>query len=441
MIDFGKLKAACESAGISEVEVYRVTAEGSSVSTFNGAVDQNVVSLRDEVYVRGVFGGHIASLYVERDSDEEIDNIVTRLKDNASVIESNDPYFIYGGSEKYPTLPEEENDYDSYSPSDRIELCLKMERCAREASEHVINTQAGIETEVETVIIENSSGLCVKRSTADAAVVCGAVVRIGDDVKQGYYFDHVKHLSDIDCDKLRKKAVERPLASIGAKSIPSGKYPVVFESSQFISLMSCFSSMFSADALIKKLSLLDGKLGQRVFGENVTIIDDPQHEKSYSRVTFDDEGVAAFPKTVVENGILKTYLHNLKTAKMLGASSTGNGFKETSGGIGVKPANLYLKPSDVSFDDMISGVDDGIFITQMMGQHAGVNAVSGAFNLQAAGFRILDGKIADPVTLIVVSGNIIDVLNSVECIANDFEISGRHGSASVLIKELSISGQ
>lgn len=441
MIDFKKLEAACKAAGISEVEVYRITAEGASVSTFNGEVDQNVVSLRDEVFVRGVFGGHIASLYVENDCDGEIESIVCRIKENAEVIESNDPYFIFGGSKTYPTLPEEKNDYDKWSQADRIELCRTMEKRAREASEFVVSTQAAVEVETETVTIENSSGLSVRRSGADAGVVCGAVIRKDGDVKQGYYFDHLKNLADVDYEKLCEKAVLRPISSIGAKSIPSGKYPVVFENTQFISLLGCFASMFSADAVIKKLSLLDGKLGEKVFGDNITLIDDPQHEKSYQRVTFDDEGVAAFPKTVVEGGVLKTYLHNLKTAKMLGAESTGNGFKESSGGIGVLPTNLCLKPSDTSFDDMISDIENGVLITQMMGQHAGVNPVSGAFNLQASGFRIVNGKVADPVTLIVVSGNIIEVLNSVECIANDFEIARRVGSASVKIRELSISGQ
>ena len=441
MMNFKNLEAACLKAGITEVEVYRTLAEGSAVSTVNKEIDQNMIYSRDEVYVRGVYDGHISTVYVENDSDEEIDEIVYRIKSSSEIIESTDPYFIYEGSKSYPEITEKENDYDSYTQADMIEICRKMESFIYEKCEFVLQSQAAVEIEKETVTIENSNGLSVKRSTQDALVVCVGVIRRDGEAKQGYYMAHLDKLSDIDYDKLYKMAVERPLSSIGAKSIPSKAYPVVFENSQFASLISCFYSMFSADAVIKKLSLLEGKVGEQVFGSNITITDNPQLEESPNRVSFDDEGVAAYPKTIVEGGRLVSYLHNLKTAKILDTVSTGNGFKDTNGAISVSPSNLCIAPSDTSFDDMIKGVRDGVFITQMMGQHAGVNTVSGAFNLQASGYRIRDGKIAEPVTLIVVSGNIIDLLNNVECLANDFEVSRKVACPSVLIKSLSISGQ
>ena len=440
-MDFKKLETACRAEGITEVEIYHVKSEGSEISTFKGNVDQNTVYSRNELYIRGVYGGHIVSLYVEKDTDDEIPNIAERIKANAGVIESTDPYFIYGGSGEYPVLPEETHDYDRYTQADKLALCRKMEDFITGKSEYVSDTRAGVEVETETVTIENSSGLSVSRKDVGAVVYCAGVIRKDGDVKQGYYVDYVKNLADVDYDSLFKFAVERPLSSIGAKSMPSGGYPVVFENKMFASLLSCFLSMFSADTVIKKLSLLGEKLGQKVCGDNITLTDDPLCEKSNHKVSFDDEGVAAFSKVVVENGVLKTFLHNLRTAKMLDAEPTGNGFKEGSGDIGVRPTNLCLTGGDEDFDAVISSVEDGVVITQMMGQHAGVNAVSGAFNLQSSGYRIRDGKIAEPVTLIVVSGNIVDVLNNVAAVANDFKVSGRIGCGSVLVNGLNISGK
>ncbi len=438
---FQKLEAVCRAKGITEVEIYRTKAEGASISTFNGKVDKNEIYSKDEAFVRGVYNGRLASLYVERDSDDEITDIADRLIAGASVIESEDPYFIYGGSESYPTLTEEENDYASHTQADKIAICLKMEDYLRKNCEFITTTEATLETETETVTIENSSGLSVSRTTSDGVLYCGAVIAKDGDTRQGYYFDHVRKLDSIDYDKLYKMAIDRPLSSIGAGSMPSGQYPVVFENKQFASLLSCFLSMFSGDAVVKKLSLLGDKLGQKVFGDNITLIDDPLCEKSYARYSFDDEGVAAFPKTVVENGVLKTFLHNLKTAKMLDAAPTGNGFKQGSGAIGVRPTNLCLSGGEKSFEELLSPIADGVFITRMMGQHSGVNAVSGAFNLQAAGYRIRDGKIAEPVTLIVVSGNILDLMKDIRAVSADFEVGGGIGCGSVHVGSLSISGQ
>ena len=109
-MDFKKLEAVCREKGISEVEIYHIQSEGAEVSTFNGEPDANTVYSKNEMFVRGVYGGHIVSLYIEKDTDDEIEKIADRIIANAGVIESTDPYFIYGGSEKYPSLPEEEHD-------------------------------------------------------------------------------------------------------------------------------------------------------------------------------------------------------------------------------------------------------------------------------------------------------------------------------------------
>ena len=440
-MEFKTLEAKCKAKNITEVEIYRIKAEGVSISTFNGVVDNNQIYEKNEMYIRGVYNGHIVSLYVENDSEDETDFIVDRIIANASVTESTDPYFIYGGSKEYPVIPTEENDYDNYTQADKIALCQKLEAYLKGKCEFVQMTQAGVDVETETISIENSNGLNVSRTEMGAAISVAAVIKKDGDTKQGYTVQYLSKLSEFDYDKLYKEAIERPLSQIGAKSIPSGQYPVVFERKAAASLISCFLSMFSADAYIKKMCLLADKVGQKVFGDNITFIDDPLHKESISKYPFDDEGVAAFAKTIVENGVLKTYFHNLSTAKMLGCESTGNGFKDASGKVSVGPTNLYLKSGDKSFDEVISPIENGVLITSMMGQHAGVNAVSGAFSLQAQGFKIENGKVTDPVTLIIVSGNIIDVFNNVVEIANDFELRRRVGCGSIYVKSLSISGK
>lgn len=441
MISFEKLKAACAAVGITEVEVYRVLKEGSSVSTFDGKVDQNLVYSAGEVYVRGVKNGKIASLYAERDEDAEIPAIVSFLHNNLGVIESEDPYFIYGGSKEYPTVEEAPHDYGTFTQADRLALCLKMESTLREGCGEIVNTEAEVSVEECTVMIENTSGLSVCRKSSGASVGCVGVVKKDGDVKQGYYGDYVKNLADVDFGKLYRYAAERPLSAIGAVSLPSGKYPVVFENRRFAGLLSCFLSMFSGDAAVKKLSLLGDKLGEKVFGDNITFTDDPLDENANHRISFDDEGVAAFRKTVVEKGVFKTFLHSLKTAKMMDASPTGNGFKESGGGIGVRPTNLRLEGGGGTLEELLSPIEDGVFVTELMGMHAGVNAVSGAFNLQASGYRIRKGKLEEPITLFVVSGNILDLLNGIAAIGGDFEYSRGIGCGSVHVASLSVSGK
>lgn len=110
-------------------------------------------------------------------------------------------------------------------------------------------------------------------------------------------------------------------------------------------------------------------------------------ELATSKDTFDDEGVKSTEKTLVENGKLITYLHNLKTASIMKTKSTGNGYKASaSSSVGVSPSNLYLKPGKIEFAEMLKAVDNGIYVNSVQGLHAGLNPISGDFNLQASGF-------------------------------------------------------
>lgn len=440
-MDFKKLESVCRNNGITEVEIHQIKENGTSVSTFNGEVDANEVYFKNEMFVRGVYNNHITSLYIERDTDDEIDNIVKSLVANASVTESHDPYYIYKGDEKYPALVNKENDYASYNQADYIELCKKIEDFLRSKSDLITNTSVSIEVGSEEVSIVNSNGLSVSRANEYAYLSASIVVNKDGKSLNNYYGKYIDKFSEIDYKEMEERLVKRTISSLGAESIESGSYPVVFEAPMAASLISCFMSMFYADNITKKLSLLCNKMNEKVFGNNVTITDDPFCKESHHQYSFDDEGVGTSVTKLVDGGVLTNYLTSLSTSKMLDLKPTGNGFKNGSGKVCVAPTNLCIKCGNKSFDEMISSIKNGVLITKMMGQHAGVNPVSGSFNLQSSGFLIKDGKIDKPVTLIIVSGNIIDTLNNIVDISSDFDVYGKVGTGSIYVNSLAISGK
>ena len=190
------------------------------------------------------------------------------------------------------------------------------------------------------------------------------------------------------------------------------------------------------------MSFLKDKLGEEVFGKNITLIDDPLFWEAQQQYSFDDEGVATCTKAVVENGVLKTYLHNLKTAAMMQVKSTGNGFKNSvNSSVDIQPANLYLKAGDTSLEEMFKQLQNGVYITSVAGLHAGLNPISGSFNLQSSGFLIENGRKTKPVTLIIISGTLQELLNNVSYVGNDFEFKRGVGAPSLAIKSMAISGK
>jgi PmbA protein len=162
--------------------------------------------------------------------------------------------------------------------------------------------------------------------------------------------------------------------------------------------------------------------------------------------SFDGEGVACKYKKVIDKGVLKTYFHNLKTSKKDNIETTGNASKGSyKASIGISPSNFYVEKGEKSLDEIISGMDSGIMITELQGLHSGLNSISGDFSLAALGFEIKGGKIDRPVEQITVAGNYFELLKNIEEVGSDlkFGLPGEAyiGSPSLKIKKLAIAGE
>ena len=113
-----------------------------------------------------------------------------------------------------------------------------------------------------------------------------------------------------------------------------------------------------------------------------------------------------------------------------------------SSGVGVRPSNFYIAPGEKSLDELFAECDNGFYLTDVQGLHAGINIINGDFSLQAQGFEIVAGKLGKPVTLVVASGNITSLLNDVLEIGSDLTFkTGSIGAPSLLVGKLSISGK
>ncbi|MFA7127527.1 MAG: metallopeptidase TldD-related protein, partial [Bacilli bacterium] len=200
-------------------------------------------------------------------------------------------------------------------------------------------------------------------------------------------------------------------------------------------------SMFSGESAIKKITPLIGKEEQSIASKKITIVDAPLKKDAIFTHPFDDEGVACYDKKVVDKGVFKTFLHNLKTAQYFNTHSTGNGFKQGAN-VGVSGTNFYIAPGRTSKEKLIESIKEGLLITELDGLHAGVNVISGDFSLKASGFHIVNGEITRPVSLIVMSGNFFSLLNKVEAVGNDLYLSVNGiGAPSIKIKKIAISGE
>jgi PmbA protein len=273
------------------------------------------------------------------------------------------------------------------------------------------------------------------------------IVQEGSDVKTGTCIRKIDQLSDESLQEIARKAVNEAVSMLGAKSLKSGDYPVVLRHDVATSLLEVFHTVFSAEQVQKGLSYYQGRIGEDIASPLITIIDDPGSETAAFQTPFDADGVPTYKKTLIEQGKLTTFLHNLKTAEKEAVSSTGNASRSSyKSGIEIAPSNLFIANGENSFEDLLKKVGNGVLITDVQGTHSGTNDVSGDFSLAADGYWIENGEMVRPIHQITISGNYFHLLNQVEALANDMEFSlpsknGSFASPSWFVPSLAVAGE
>ncbi len=423
--------------GITDLEVFAVRNKSMKLSVYQNKLDQHVQSDVESITIRGIYNNKLSTVRFENLSDAHVDQLLDQLMANAKALTVVEPAIIYEGSKSYPEIKDELFDFGSVPVTQKIDLLKNLEHQIL-ANPYVTQVQTTVYQEVGTeVTLVNSKGLHLSRHNTHAYVYAEGVFQKEDDIKTAYDVKLAKSFNDFDTNQIAEATITKGVSKLGGKSIVSGEYPVVFSNEMFGEVLEVFSSIFSGEAAYRNMTFLKDKVNQQIAGIDINLIDDPLHPDAHFKTGFDDEGVACSKRYVVEKGVFKGFNHNLKTASIFKEKPTGNSFHGS-----ISTTNFYLEPQEKDFDTLISDIKDGVYITDLVGLHAGVKTVSGEFSLQASGFKIKNGKIDHPVKMIVISGNFFEAIKHVKGIGADlkFGLSGV-GSPSVYIESLMIGGE
>ncbi|HNZ83460.1 MAG TPA: metallopeptidase TldD-related protein, partial [Sedimentibacter sp.] len=385
--------------------------------------------------------------YTEKVDETSIDQLVKDAAENALIIDSEDEEYIFEGSKEYKKVDSFNQALSNVGEEQKINFVKSLEEEAFRLDKRIASVEVCIYGDgYGETIMSNTKGLFLRDKSNIAYTYIAVVAKDGEDIKTGMAYRTGNDFNAFNAQDIAREAVDEALALLGARSVKSGDYNVIIRNSAAADLMEAFTGIFSAEAVQKNLSLLKGKLNEKIASDKFTLIDDPYMEGGLASKSFDGEGVACKYKKVVDKGVLKTYLYNLKTAKKDGVDTTGNASKGSyKSSIGISPSNFFVEKGERTLDEMIADIDKGILITELQGLHSGLNSVSGDFSLAALGFLIQDGKISRPVEQITMAGNYFDMLKNIEETGSDlkFGMPGEAyiGSPSLRIKKLSIAGE
>ena len=438
------LVAALSEAGLTEYEIYYMSDESVSVDTLNKEVNSFSSSTSGGLCLRVAVDGKMGYASTELMTEAEMKELPERAKANAYATEKPDTVGIFAGSDHYDELTFKKAEL--LSAAELKDYAIKTGE-ALFAKDPAVKegTSSRAACSGTTIRLFNSHGVDLSLDCGMNILIAEAVVGVNGENQQDYSF---KNLTGEDTvAEVVDEAVSDALAKIGAGFVDSGKYNVVISGNQMRSLLSVFSNAFSAKAVMDGMSRLKGLEGEKIAADIVTITDDPQREGNAVGTNFDAEGVATHRKSVVDAGVLKTFLHNRETALAMGKETTANASKAGySSPIGIRPYSFAIEPGDKTQDELFAMAGDGIYITSFGGLHAGANPVSGDFSLQSAGFMIRDGKKCEAVKSFTLAGNFFDLLKNIAALGDKLERGVATGftgfcSPDVLVPEMSVAGK
>ena len=240
---------------------------------------------------------------------------------------------------------------------------------------------------------------------------------------------------EIDFEKLTKEVIEKALLNRHKEKIETRKYNIILDKRVASRIVNSFNDMLSASSIRNKISCLEDKLEKQLFSTKLNIIEDPTNKKYPGYRLFDNEGTKTEKKSIINKGKIKTYLYNIKEAKLVNKKSTGNGYESIS------TRNMYIIPGKLSEKELLEKLDNGIYIADYMESGGtSINSINGDISLQIFGFLVENGKLKTGIEPSIMTTNIFELLTNIEEIASNLQFTSTiSASPSILIRDISIA--
>lgn len=405
------LVAKATSAGADAADAVLLDSISVSVGWRLGKLERLERSESGDVGLRVLFGKRQAMVSSSDRSRAALDELVERAVAMARTVPE-DPYCgLADPSELARDFPDLDT-CDSAEPSAEhlLDLCKRAEDAAR-AVEGVTNSEgadAGWGRSEVTFVGTNgfSHSYAVTSGSLSASVLAGEG---STGMERDYDYTSAVYMSDLRApEDVGHEAGRRAVRRLGSRKVKTCQVPVVFDPRVSRGLLGSLSGAINGASIARGTSFLKDSLGKRICAPGVNVIDDPHRIRGLRSRPCDGEGVASRRLSVVEDGVLQSWLLDCRSARQLGMKSTGHAARGTASPPSPSASNLYLEPGPVTVAEMVGDIVSGFYVTDLFGQ--GVNLVTGDYSRGAAGFWIEGGEIAYPVSEITIAGHLRDML-------------------------------
>lgn len=423
--------------GIDDCQILKKSVERNAVEVFQQTCDRVTMSNVCTYHIQAMIDHKRSCIIVEEDEITNIEAIVQTLKDTASYLQAESDVMDFTfDNEKLQEIQQVDVIHQK-SWKEKVACFLDLETKIL-AQNDKIEQVMGIsyeENKVEVVYC-NSNHQRKQQVRLNAYIAASILVSDQEEKKSAYEVERIDDWELFSKESFMNRLVQKGISQLQSKSLKSGSYPMLLKNQAMASMLKQFMSLFHGEKVAQNVSLLHDKKDQTILSNKITIKEDPMMPKGHCNCLFDEEGIYCTRKTLVKNGVLKQFVHNLKSAKKCGDVPGGNAFA-----LDIDTTNIYIEANNTTIEEMMTHMQEGILIEEVTGLHAGWNSVTTDFSLQASGFYIKDGVIQYPISTITIAANAFELWNQVEMVGNDLQwITSGYGAPSILFKTIALSG-
>ena len=423
------------------LEVRAGLSRGLSVNVENGVLKGLSRTDKLAVGVRALVGGCWGISFTDTPSEGELEGAFKRAISSARALSTKVGGEVRLSEEKVYTDAKEREArirFEDVDVEEKLGLVSQLDRAIRGPDKRIVNCKVSyIEGYSEKVFL-NSEGVDVEYDKTGAGFSICLAVYEGEVGSEGFrsrstvYWDDLKLLENIaEVSELTSKTL-RP------EKIEPGVYTVVLAPDAAYSILSLIGFAVNADNVRKKRSPWTGRIGQRVASEKLTVIDDALLPRGRETAPCDGEGYPMRRKTVIEKGVLKTYLYDYYTARLMGTESTGNASSERPPP-SISTTNVIVEPGSRTPEELIGEVERGVYIPRLPPLLA--NPVTGDFSAELRqAFTIEGGELGKPVRWGMLAGSVYHMLERITEVASDQTMIGSYLVPTVMVENVRIAG-
>ncbi len=283
-----------------------------------------------------------------------------------------------------------------------------------------------------------SAGFAGRSARTSHSVSATALAGTGTAMQRDYDYHSTIHLADLDDPvAIGRSAGDRAIARLNPTRPATARLPVIYDPRVAGGLLGHLAGAINGASVARGTSFLKDRMGQRVFAAGIAVHDDPRRVRGARSRLFDGEGTPTAPLTLIDDGVLASWLLDSRSARQLGLRSLGHAARGTGGPPSPSPSNLYLAAGTATPAELMADIKLGVYVTELIGM--GVNGITGDYSRGAAGFMIRDGALAEPVAEITIAGNLLEMFAHLTP-ANDLHFRRGTDAPTVRVDGMTMAG-